>query len=64
MQLIDDSDAALLQSVYAEGVSGDRAARRFHTSAGTVRVRCSSAVRQLAAHAVELADAAGLTEAA
>jgi hypothetical protein len=64
MHLIDDSDAALLQSIYAEGVSGDRAARRFHTSAGAVRVRCSYAVRQLAAHAVELADAAGLTEAA
>jgi DNA-directed RNA polymerase specialized sigma24 family protein len=54
----------LLHSIYAEGVSGDRAARRFHTTAGTVRVRCSEAVRQLAAHAVELANAAGLTEAA
>jgi DNA-directed RNA polymerase specialized sigma24 family protein len=64
LHLIDDSDAALLCSIYAEGVSGDRAARRFHTSVGTIRVRCSYAVRQLAAHAVELADAAGLTEAA
>jgi hypothetical protein len=64
MHLIDDSDAVLLRSIYAEGVSADRAARRFHTSAGTVRVRCSKVVRQLAAHAVELADAAGLTEAA
>jgi hypothetical protein len=64
LRLIDDSDAVLLHSIYAEGISGDRAARRFHTSMGTVRVRCSEAVRRLAAHAVELADAAGLTEAA
>ena len=64
LSLIDDADAALLHSIYAEGVSGGQAARRFYLSAGTVRVRCSKAVRRLAAHAVELADAAGLTEAA
>ena len=56
--LIDESDAALLHGVYADGLSGAEAARRFHTSAGAVRVRCSKAVRRLAAHAVELADAA------
>ena len=56
--LIDEPDAALLHSVYADGLSGTQAARRFHTSAGAVRVRCSKAVRRLAAHAVELADAA------
>jgi hypothetical protein len=58
LSLIDESDATLLQSVYADGLSGSQAARRFHTSAGTVRVRCSKAVRELAAHAVELAGAA------
>jgi DNA-directed RNA polymerase specialized sigma24 family protein len=58
LSVIDDSEAALLQSIYADGISGDRAARRFHLSEGTVRVRCSKAVRRLAAHAAELADAA------
>jgi hypothetical protein len=64
LKLIDDSTAALLQSVYVEGMSGTRAARQFHTSAGVVRVRCSKVVRDLATHAVELADAAGLSDAA
>jgi hypothetical protein len=58
LQLIDDFDASLLESVYANGMSGSQAARRLHTTSGTVRVRCSKAVRRLAAHAVELADAA------
>jgi hypothetical protein len=64
LSLIGDSDAALLRSVYAEGMTGTQVARKFHTSPGTVRIRCSKAVRQLAAHAVELADAAGLSDAA
>jgi hypothetical protein len=54
LSLIDDPEAALLHSIYADGISGDRAARRFHLSEATVRVRCSKAVRRLAAHAVEL----------
>jgi hypothetical protein len=58
LRLIDDADAALLRGVYADGMTGDQAARRFHTSAGVVRVRCSKAVRRLAAYAVELANAA------
>jgi DNA-directed RNA polymerase specialized sigma24 family protein len=58
LQLINDSDAALLRSIYADGMSGTQAARQFHTSAGMVRVRCSKVVRHLAAHAVELADTA------
>jgi hypothetical protein len=58
LQLIDDSDALLLRTIYADGMSGNQAAREFHTSAGAVRVRCSKVVRQLAAHAVELASAA------
>jgi hypothetical protein len=56
--LIDDSAAALLQSVYVDGMTGAEAARRFGTSAGMVRVRCSKLVRELATHSVELADAA------
>jgi DNA-directed RNA polymerase specialized sigma24 family protein len=56
--LIDESDAALLRGVYADGMTGSEAARRFHTSASMVRVRCSKAAKKLAAHAVELADAA------
>ncbi len=58
LQLIDNADAVLLRSIYADGISGTQAARQFHTSAGMVRVRCSKVVRRLAAHAVELADAA------
>ena len=58
LRLIGDSDAALLRSVYADGLNSTQAARQFHTSAGMVRVRCSKVVRQLAAHAAELADAA------
>ena len=58
LRLLNDSDAALLRSIYADGMSGIRAARQFHTSAGMVRVRCSKVVRHLAAHAVELADTA------
>ncbi|HEU4907586.1 MAG TPA: hypothetical protein VFT17_01850 [Propionibacteriaceae bacterium] len=58
LSLIEVSDALLLQCIYAEGWSGDRAARQFHMAEGTVRVRCSKAVRRLAAHAVELVDAA------
>ena len=58
LSLIETSDALLLQRIYAEGWSGDRAARQFRVSEGTVRARCSKAVRRLAAHAVEIADAA------
>jgi DNA-directed RNA polymerase specialized sigma24 family protein len=58
LSLIDDSDAALLRSVYADGMTGREAARRFHTSASMVRVRCSKAVNRLAAHARELAEVA------
>jgi hypothetical protein len=58
LRLINDSDAALLRSIYADGMSGTQAAQRFNTSAGMIRVRCSKVVRQLAEHAVELADAA------
>jgi hypothetical protein len=58
LSLINDSDAALLHSIYVDRVGGSRVARRFHTSEGVVRVRCSKIVRHLAAHAVELTDVA------
>jgi DNA-directed RNA polymerase specialized sigma24 family protein len=56
--LIDDSAVALLRSVYVEGMTSMEAARRFNTSAGMVRARCSKVVRELATHSVELIDAA------
>ena len=56
--LLDDSTVALLRSVYVDGMTCTEAARRFHTSAGVVRVRCSKVVRELATHSVELADVA------
>jgi hypothetical protein len=58
LRLIDGSEVALLSGVYAAGLTGAQAARRLHTSAGTVRVRCSKVLRRLAAHAVELAEVA------
>ena len=58
LRLIDISDAVLLRSIYADGMSGSQAARHLHITAGTVRVRCSRLVRRLAAHAVELTEAA------
>ena len=58
LDLIDGPTFSLLQGVYVEGLSGDAAARRHHTSAGTVRVRCGRAVARLAAHADQLIEAA------
>ena len=53
-RLIDDSTHALLEIVYVQALSGVEAAERHRTSPGSVRVRCSRAVRTLAAHAPEL----------
>jgi hypothetical protein len=58
LRLLDDSAAELLHSVYVDGMTSAQAARRFHTSAGTVRVRCSKVMRRLATHAIELSDVA------
>jgi DNA-directed RNA polymerase specialized sigma24 family protein len=55
--LINDSAGALLRSIYVDGMTSTEAARRFRTSEGMVRVRCSKVVRELATHSVELADA-------
>jgi DNA-directed RNA polymerase specialized sigma24 family protein len=58
LRLIDDGTGHLLRHVYVEGLSGREAAAREGTSPGSLRVRCSRAVRRLAAHAVELVEAA------
>jgi DNA-directed RNA polymerase specialized sigma24 family protein len=56
--LMDDSTLALLRSVYVDGMTSTEAGRRFHTSAGMVRVRCSKVVREMATHSIELAEVA------
>jgi DNA-directed RNA polymerase specialized sigma24 family protein len=48
--LLDKQSEELLSSVYEEGLSGEAAAQRHQMSPGSVRVRCSRAVRQLAGH--------------
>ena len=54
-RLLDPATNDLLQSVYAEGLSGESAARRHELSPGAVRQRCSRALRVLAQHAELLA---------
>ncbi|MGI3785753.1 MAG: RNA polymerase sigma factor [Janthinobacterium lividum] len=54
-RLVDPATGDLLHSVYAEGLSGESAARRHGLSPGAVRTRCSRAVKVLAEHAVLLA---------
>lgn len=56
--LLDATTHAVLTSVYADGLDGRRAARAHHTTPGTIRWRCSRAVRLLAAHRAELLAAA------
>jgi DNA-directed RNA polymerase specialized sigma24 family protein len=56
--LIDEGTGRLLAHVYVDGLSGRDAAARGGTSPGSLRVRCSRAVRRLAAHAGELVEAA------
>ncbi len=52
--VIDEPVHALLVSVYVDELTGSEAAARHWTSAESVRVRCSRAVRRLAAHRDEL----------
>ena len=52
--VIDGPAHALLLSVYVDELTGFEAAERHWTSAESVRVRCSRAVRRLAAHRDEL----------
>lgn len=50
-RLLDAATTELLRSVYADGLSGEAAARRHDLSPGAVRQRCSRALRALARHA-------------
>ncbi len=58
LDLINPLTSTVLFSVYHEGLSGRQAAARHQMSTDLVRWRCSKAVRRLARHAAELADAA------
>jgi DNA-directed RNA polymerase specialized sigma24 family protein len=58
LRLIDESTSRLLHTVYVDGLSGAEAAARHATTPGSLRVRCSRAVRRLADHASDLAEAA------
>ncbi len=53
-RLVDPATTELLRSVYAEGLTGESAARRHGLSPAAVRSRCSRAVRVLAGHAALL----------
>lgn len=57
-QLIDAPTQALLESVYLDGLDHRDVSQRHGSTPGSVRVRCSRAVRRLAAHARHLVDAA------
>lgn len=50
-RLLDAATGALLHSVYADGLTGESAARRHGLSPGAVRTRCSRAVKVLAQNA-------------
>lgn len=56
--LIDSATRRLLWSVYTEGLTSAAAADRHGLTATTVRYRCSRAIRRLARHSDQLADAA------
>jgi DNA-directed RNA polymerase specialized sigma24 family protein len=56
--LLSQDARSVLTSVYADGLDGRAAAARHGKTPGAIRVQCSSAVRFLARHAVELAEAA------
>jgi hypothetical protein len=52
--LLDGQSEELLSSVYADGLSSEATAHRLQISAGSVRVRCSRAVKVLARHRRQL----------
>jgi len=56
--LIDQSTRAILVGVYLEGLTGVDVAQRHGTSPGSVRARCSKAVRRMAESAPALLKAA------
>lgn len=58
LQILDEPARALLRLVYLEGLTGAEAAARHGSTPGSVRVRCSRAVRKLSEHSVALTEAA------
>jgi hypothetical protein len=52
--LLDGRSEELLKSVYADGLSSQATAHLLRISAGSVRVRCSRAVKMLARHRRQL----------
>ena len=58
LQILDEPTRVLLRLVYVEGLTGAEAASRHGSTAGSVRVRCSRAVRKLSAQSLALAEAA------
>jgi hypothetical protein len=58
LELVDAATGRLLEHVYVDGLSGREAAARGGTTPGSLRVRCSRAVRRLAEHAPALLEAA------
>jgi DNA-directed RNA polymerase specialized sigma24 family protein len=52
--LLDGDSEGVLSSVYADGLSSEATAHRLQISAGSVRVRCSRAVKVLARHRRQL----------
>lgn len=57
LDIIDRKTHALLRSVYLEGLTGSEAARRHGSSVGSIRVRCSRAVRRMSESASVLCAA-------
>jgi len=58
LRLVDEATSRLLHHVYVDGLSGREAAARLGTTPGSLRVRCSRAVRRLAVHLPALVEAA------
>lgn len=58
LRILDEPARALLRLVYVEGLTGAEAAARHGSTPGSVRVRCSRAVRRLSEHSLALAEAA------
>ena len=56
--LIDSETQILLENIYLEGLDPRAVSRRYRSTPGAVRVRCSRAVRKLADHARDLVEAA------
>lgn len=58
LNVLDEQTYRLLWAVYVDGLSGPEAAALLGSSSGSVRVRCSKAVRRLAERSADLLAAA------